>query len=151
MSLKERSGFRSLVYSGWHRPHVLKQFIGTVGAAKLTMVDIDSCEACPYCKMPVALIETAHTLNDPKKAPITALLAWLAKIPAYSVSYSGDIERTSCDTCGRDNESGEPQLFLIRRIQPADLWVHRMTPGEYAAFLLSLRADHVCAPRVPEG
>lgn len=146
MSDKERTGFRSLVYSGWHRPAVLKNFLGTVNAAKLTMVDIDSCEACPYCKTPVALIETAHTLSEPKRAPITAMLAWLAKIPAYSVSYSGAISRSRCDTCGRDNETGEPELFLVRRIQPPDPWVHRMEPADYAAFLLALRADHTCPP-----
>lgn len=147
MSMKERTGFRSLVYSLWHRADSTGRYLGPVAAAKLKNIDIDSCEACPYCSLPVALIETAHTTAEPKNAPITALLAWMAKIPAYSVSYSGAINRSRCDACGGLSESGEIERFLVRRIHPHDPWTSSMTPDEYAQFLLSLRNDHTCPPR----
>jgi hypothetical protein len=108
------------------------------------MIDVDSCESCGWCRQPVALIETAHTIHAPKGAPITALLARLAGLPAYSVSYSGTIERTRCEACGREGETGEIRVFLVRRIRPRDPWVFRLEPDEYAKFLVALRAGHVC-------
>ena len=145
MSDGERTGFRTLVYSRWHRVSRIRSLIGAVRAAKLTMIDIDSCEACAYCGEPVALIETAHTTKEPKAAPITAFLAARAGILAFSVSYYGDIERSHCDGCGRDDERGEPTQFLVRQIQPADPWVKLMSPTQYAEFLESLRDGHRCA------
>jgi hypothetical protein len=145
MSDGERTGFRTLVYSGWHRPGRIRALIGAVRAAKLTMIDIDSCEACARCGEPVALIETAHTVKEPKNAPITAALARRAGIPAYSVSYYGEIERTHCHACGRDDERGEITQFLVRQIEPADPWVKLMDAQRYAEFLESLRVGHRCA------
>lgn len=145
MSDGERTGFRTLVYSRWHRVNRIKSLIGAVRAAKLVMVDIDSCEACAYCNQPMALIETAHTIREPKNAPITALLARRAGLPAYSVSYYGAIERSHCAACGRDDESGEITQFLVRQIEPADPWVRLMNAECYAEFLEQLRAGHVCA------
>lgn len=144
MSHSERTGFRPLIYSGWHRVQKVKALIGTVRAAKLVMVDIDSCEACAYCSEPVALIETAHTAREPKAAPITAALARRAGITAFSVSYYGDIERTRCHECGRPDERGDITQFLVRQIEPSEPWVRRMDTRQYAEFLESLRTDHVC-------
>lgn len=134
MSHGERTGVRNLLYSGWHRRDSIKRFFDSVvTASKVTMVDIDSCEACCYCSAPLALIETEMTQRTtPKKAPITAALAQLAKIPAYSVAYWSadgvDIER-----------------FIVRRIQPSDDWNQLMSPAEYAEFLVALRSGHDCA------
>jgi hypothetical protein len=140
----ERTGFRTLIYSWWHRPANMRRFIGPVRAAKLGLIDIDCCEYCAYCKQPVALVETAHTTRDPKSAPVTAFLARMAGIPAFSVSYSGSIKRSHCKACGRDKESGEINAFLVQQIQPPDGWVKRKTPHEYAKWLESLRDGHTC-------
>lgn len=145
MSDHERTGFRTLVYSQWHRVAAIGMLIGRVRAAKLVMIDIDSCEACAYCKDPLALIETAHTIREPKAAPITAALARAAGIPAFSVSYYGDIDRSRCDACGRDDERGRPTQFLVRQIEPPDTWVQLKDPHGYAEFLEGLRAGHRCA------
>lgn len=145
MSDGERTGYRSLVYSAWHRVGSLRKLIGPVRASKLTMVDIDSCEACPFCSDPVALIETAHTADDPKPARITSRLAWKAGVEAYSVSYHGTIDRSVCDVCGRGGENGEIGEFRVRRIEPDDPHVAVMDPLDYADFLEKLRKSHVCS------
>jgi hypothetical protein len=147
MSQHERSGFRSLIYSGWHRTSALRALIGPVRSARLTMIDIDSCEACCQCREPVALIETAHTIREPKNAPITALLARKAGIPAFSVSFYGEIDRTRCGACGRDDERGEITQFMLRQLEPPSPWTRLMTPVQYAEFLEGLRDGHVCPTR----
>lgn len=133
MSHKDRTGTRTLVYSGWHRRDSIKRYLrSVVSASQLTMVDIDSCEACCYCSAPLALIETEMTQRTtPKTARVTAALARLAGIPAYSVAY------WSAD-------GSEIDRFVVRQIQPNDEWNRLMSPAEYAEFLVALRDGHVC-------
>lgn len=94
------------------------------------MIDVDSCEACCYCKEPVALIETQASKEAPKAARITAALARLAHIPAYSVSYEPDAD------------GGDIVTFQVRQIQPPDPKVVVMLPKVYAYWLLALRDQH---------
>lgn len=145
MSAGERTGYRSLVYSGWHRPASIRRFVGALGAAALAMIDIDACEYCARCMTPVALIETARTLSPPKSARVTARLSTMAGIPAFSVSYSGAIVRDCCAHCGRIQETGDIDRFLVQRIQPRHSEVVDMNPHAYAAFLMRLRRGHECA------
>ena len=140
MSLRERTGLRDLLYSGWHRPDRIRRFVPYRVAATLKVCDIDWCEACHWCSWPVALIETQESSRGPKAAVITQNLARLAGIPAYSVSY----------VRGSDNDDIES--FGVRQIAPANPWVQYMTPTEYAGFLVGLRDNHyaeseVCAAK----
>jgi len=156
MSNEERTGFRSLIYSSWHRPQAIKRYLNITDAMKLLVIDIDWCEACRLCSEPVALIETAYTRAAqsqglvPKDARITALLARMAKIPAYSVLYFGEVKKTRCGACEQYSESGDIKAFLVRRIQPKDGWIEYMDPERYARFLLSLRDVHnyTCSKQV---
>lgn len=135
MSMEERTGIRSLIYSAWHRPSVIRRYLGARDAARLTMIDIDACEACCICSEPIALIETEKTSRPkPKRAPITAALARLAHIQAYSVAYSVDADDVI-------------ESFRVQRIQPHDDWVSFMWPADYAKFLLGLREQHNCGGR----
>ena len=122
---------RSLVYSAWHRYDSIKRYLGAARAARLSMVDIDSCEACVYCQKPLALIETQMTEAAPKTARITQELAWQAGIPAFSVSCApGEME--------------EIARFRVQRIALSIGPVEDMLPHEYAEFLWSLRDGHEC-------
>lgn len=143
MSSEERTGRRSLVYSRWHRPSRVREFLGPVKAARLAMIDVDSCEYCAVCGEPVALIEH-HRGTTPKKAPVTALLAKLAGLDAYCVAYTLAAEPESCGSCGQETGTPDIEAFAVRRIQPADPWVTPMSPHEYAQFLLDLRRGHLC-------
>lgn len=131
MSDKERTGARSLVYSAWHRVESLCRFMSRRWAYELGMIDIDGCEYCRHCYKPLALIETQVSLNDPKNAAVTAKLANMAGIAAYSVSIAID--------------GGEIEGFKVKRLEPpTSSAVEWKSPGEYANFLLGLRADHGC-------
>ena len=131
MSDRERTGARSLVYSAWHRVESLCMFMSRRWAYELGMIDIDGCEYCRHCYKPLALIETQVSLNDPKNAAVTAKLANMAGIAAYSVSIA-------------INES-EIEGFKVKRLEPpTTAAVEWKSPAEYADFLLGLRADHGC-------
>lgn len=133
MSDEERSGKRSLLYSGWHRTASTARFIGRVSAAKLCMIDVDACEYCCYCHEPVALIETQESANAPKRAPVTAALARMAGIPAYSVSVAPSALMD------------DVLHFQVQQIAPPSRSVTPMWPAEYAHWLLLLRDQHVCS------
>lgn len=133
MSQAERTGFRSLLYSGWHRRDRVSRFLGPVKAPRLSMIDIDWCEYCCYCSTPIALIETQESQNAPKSARVTRQLALMAGIRAYSVSY-------------RASEDGEDiELFQVQLIAPEIGEAMAMEPNVYAYFLWSLRNGHTCA------
>ena len=132
MSHGERTGFRSLLYSGWHRRDRVSRFLGRAQAARLSMIDIDWCEYCYYCSGPIALIETQESRSRPKSARVTQKLARMAGIRAYSVSY-------------RSTEDGEDiELFQVQLIEPEVGEVMTMQPNVYAYFLWSLRNVHTC-------
>lgn len=130
MSMEERTGERDLLYSKWHRPSRIKEWMTPREAAMLTQIDIDWCEYCAFCGQPVALIETQESHRGPKSARVTSNLADLATMPAYSVAY----QRT---------ESGDDiALFTVRQLRPIELDVGEMLPNVYAYWLLSLRKAH---------
>lgn len=130
MSHAERTGVRSLVYSGWHRPVSISRYVGKVAAAKLCMIDVDACEYCCYCGTPLALIETQESAGPPKSARVMTALARLASIPAFSVSV--------------DVLDGDVAGFRLRQLGPAVGSDQSLTPAMYADWLVSLRDEHVC-------
>jgi hypothetical protein len=132
MSQTERTGFRSLLYSGWHRSDRIDRFLGRSHARRLSVIDIDWCEYCCYCSRPIALVETQESTNPPKAARVTRQLALMAGIRAYSVSY----QPTS--------DGDDIELFQVRLIAPELGEVMAMQPNVYAYFLWSLRNVHTC-------
>lgn len=132
MTHAERTGKRSLLYSGWHRPDSTARYLGRIAASKLCMIDIDSCEYCCFCKAPVALVETQESTHAPKSAAVTAALARMAGLPAFSVSLTPD------------QAKADIVLFRVRQLTPDVGDVMDMGPAEYAAWLLALRGRHVC-------
>jgi hypothetical protein len=108
------------------------------------MIDIDTCETCRFCNGPVALVETMRG-GIPKRAAITAALARLAGIPAYSVAYHIDRKPADCKTCGKPDETGVHVTgFVVQQIAPVGGEPEAMEPAIYAKWLLSLRDGHVC-------
>jgi len=130
MSSQERTGTRDLLYSKWHREASIRRFLPARCAYDLGMIDIDACEYCRYCNLPLALVETQRSTFGPKSATVTEALARLAGLPAFSVSY-------------RATEDGEDIAeFRVQQITPAQGEARRLTPAEYAEWLLSLRFPH---------
>lgn len=134
MSHAERTGVRSLVYSGWHRPASISRYVGKVTAAKLCMIDVDACEYCCVCGSPLALIETQESAGPPKPARVMTALARLAGIPAFSVSIS--------------TADGDITSFRLQQISPFVGGVLSFTPLMYADWLVSLRDEHACKKAV---
>ena len=134
MSLNERTGQRTLIYSGWHRPGSLGRFIPKHLASRMHMIDIDACEYCDGCKVPLALIETQQSRSKPKGARVTCILGRMAGVPVYSVSYW-------CE--------GEADIegFKVQSLEPYSPDVDTLTAAEYAQWLLDLRFGHVCEQR----
>jgi len=131
MSSRERTGSRDLRYSKWHREDSVRRYLTAREAWSLGYIDIDDCEYCRHCKAPLALIETQVSDGTPKGAPVTAELARIAGVPAYSVSVvAGDAE--------------EIALFRVQQIAPVRGSVESMLPGVYARLLLGFRDRHLC-------
>jgi len=131
MSSQERTGVRDLLYSRWHREGSVRDYLTKREAWSLGYIDIDACEYCRHCKAPLALIETQVSDGQPKGAPVTAELARLAGIPAYSVSVvAGDAE--------------EIARFCVQQIAPTRGSVESMLPSAYARLLLGFRDRHLC-------
>lgn len=131
MTLYERTGSRSLTYSGWHRPKSLSRYLPKHLAHRVFMIDIDACEYCDVCKVPLALIETQESRSNPKPARVTTTLARMAGIDAFSVSYWCDAE-------------ADIEGFKVQQIQPRGGQVLTLTAAEYAQWLLDLRFGHQC-------
>lgn len=147
MSDKERTGWRDLTYSHWHRAASVKRFLTGADAQKLGMIDIDGCEYCPFCGQPLALIETQRSTAVPKSAAVTAALAKMAGIPAWSVSVIAD-EPIGCDRCGRPMKWSDIRAFLVRQIEPYDSAVVEMMPEIFAKWLLAMRYQCTCRGRM---
>lgn len=130
MSEHERTGKRDLLYSSWHRTDALKRYIGHREAFACAVIDIDWCEWCRKCKQPIALVEMQHSAYAPKDAPITAALARIAGIIAYSISY-----RTTSDDL-------DIEAFQVRQLVPIRSAVEQMTPGDWARVLYGMRLTH---------
>ncbi len=141
MSNEERTGRRSLLYSGWHRPSSITRYVGRLAAAKLCMIDVDACEYCCYCRTPLALIETQESNGKPKAAPVTATLARMAGIPAFSVSVQVNQTGLVSEIVG----------FCVQMITPQLGAIVRMNCAEYATWLLALRGPHACVARTLNG
>ena len=145
MSDTERTGWRTLKYSSWHRVPSLSRYTPRQIASQIAMIDIDACEYCRRCSTPLALIETAETRSDPKPARVTQTLAALAGIEAYSVSYWSDDKDPGCVDCSKPMSYADVVGFKVRRIQPYERTVQVLSPVDYTNFLLDLRYGHRCA------
>lgn len=130
MSMEEGTGKRDLLYSGWHRPSRVREWMTAREAALLTQIDIDWCEYCAFCGQPVALIETQESTKGPKSARVTGNLAKLADVPAYSVAYK------------RSEAGDDIALFMVKQLRPTEQDVGEMLPRVYAYWLLALRDQH---------
>jgi hypothetical protein len=136
VSENERTGTRSLLYSKWHRTASLQRFVAPIQAFACSMIDIDDCEYCRSCGEPLALIEVQQSKANPKPAKVTARLARMASIYAYSVS------------CWPTEDGDDIAWLKVRRIEPPDPTVELLTPAEYALFLWDLRLLlHDCGSR----
>jgi hypothetical protein len=130
VSGRERTGHRDLLFSPWHRPDSLVRFLSRFDAERCAVIDVDFCEYCMKCNQPLALVEAQHSTARPKPATVTANLASLAGIPAYSVSYAKTATQLDVDS------------LRVQRIAPDVSAVREMTPREYANWLLALRVTH---------
>lgn len=142
MSAREATGWRSSLYSDWHRSHRIRRFLPPDVAEDMTMVDIDALmrcerwvEACRGCYEPLTLIET-YVDNHQTYKCATALgrLARRAGIEAYVVRYEPNQARDDIER------------FHVRRVEPwRDDW-HVFLPAAYAAFLVRARGrgSHTC-------
>lgn len=137
MSLAERTGERSLLYSRWHRPEWTERFLGKMHASWLSQIDIDSCEYCDQCGKPLALIELQASTAPPKAAPVTCKVARLSGLSAFSVSYVPTLG-------GDDVEKGQDiGRFRWQQQAPERSSVVDLEPADYAAWLWTLREDHL--------
>lgn len=134
MSERERTGVRDLTYSRWHRSDSTRRFLGKA-AWKLGLIDIDCCEYCKDCGLPVALIEVKHHEAIQVAMTVTNALASMAGIRAYLVRYwpspeGEDIARFSVRNSNND--------------------VNEFSPAEYAEWLYALRRPpyHRCSKAV---
>jgi len=153
MSSGERTGFRDLTYSMWHREANLRPVLGRRAAWELGMVDIDGCEYCVYCKEALALIETQRSTAPPKNASVTAGLAHKAGLPAYSVSVVAEAPNY-CTDCGAPLPAtyGPIRRFRVRQIEPYNRTelvspldgAVGLSPEEYARWLHSIHQACAC-------
>jgi len=117
MSEKELTFVRPLDFSQWHRSK-LPRFCACI--------DIDFHEYCDKCKQPLALIEVARNIGQPKPTTITRNLARKAGIPAYLILYEIGpstkppvVPRTQvCWQCSFFPKGRELVSFKVRRIAP---------------------------------
>ena len=80
MARRERYGERDLTISRLHR----------LASDRCTAIDIDFCEYCPRCRQPLALIETAQDVGQPKATTVLKRLAERADVDAYLIMWKKD-------------------------------------------------------------
>lgn len=88
MSLEERTGFRDMTFSKWHRTL----------PADCTWIDIDCCQFCHYCGSLLAVFELVRSPDEDslldvclrKQSAITERVGLQLGIPAFKVAYTGD-------------------------------------------------------------
>lgn len=127
MSEHERTGFRDLDYSRWHRTASIKRFLPEREAYELAMIDIDGCEYCRWCKAPLALIEVKRRGGN-RSCTVTRNLANEAGVPGFIVTY--------------DVDDGDIREFRWQRIAPDLTPILIWSPHMYASWLWSLRQAH---------
>ena len=138
----ERITDPSILYSEWHRMKNIVRFMGglrTPGALdtarSLMMVDLDTVETCPLCSQPMALMEyhrpSSRRPEMPKYAAVTRAVGLRAGLPTYSVMNMPTPDGTDITA------------FHVRTLGPRSPEEYvRMTPEEFAVFLLGFRETH---------
>ena len=122
MSREERTGYRDLTYSKWHRSL----------DDSLTVIDIDWCEYCATCMAPLALIETArYSPGRRKSGVVTRNLAKMAGLPAYTVTFE-----TENDVIVRFHVQIEHAISEV----PSGEFV--VSPEQWRQHMLKLRTKH---------
>ena len=148
MSDGERTGRRDLLYSGWHRPQRVREFIGGAKAAHLLMIDLDSVEYCPTCHRTLVLIETKNSSSDPASFPVYVMTALAAEagLRAFCVCYT-----CVCGVTGDKHETRpgcDIEEFRVQQVAPQQGELLHMTPRAYAYWLHAFRVEHwqhICA------
>ena len=130
MSQEERTGWRDLSYSRWHRTESMQRFMPRPVAEKMFMWDADFYEVCAYCGEAVALKEIQRSPGVPKAADKLCRLGMRSHLPVYSISYWPSADDKDID------------VFRVQRRYPYYEEVHEFTPEEYAWFIVRLRNDH---------
>lgn len=97
----------------------------------LSMIDLDDLEPCQFCKAPLALIETKHFKAEKRSTVYTAALGEKAGVPVFLVIYTPN-EASDDITLFEVQEAGSAQMV-------------RMTPQEYANWLLEFRLEHMAS------
>ncbi|MBI4293639.1 MAG: hypothetical protein HY661_19355 [Betaproteobacteria bacterium] len=137
---EEQYGTRDRAYSAWHRRLSTRRFVGIEHAQRLAMIDLDAALYVEYddeCKQPLALIETARDVGQPRKAAsVTVNLAKRAGVPAYVLLY-----RPAPKPNPADARCPDIAQFRVRRMwpRPEREW-RTLTPAEWAEALLQIRA-----------
>ena len=123
MSMHERYGKRSLVYSRWHRTECSGL------PFECSCIDLDMLEFCKLCRQPLMLCETAIYVGQTYK-PTTVLeaLAKICQVPAFlifvankSATYFDDVDKLD--------------RFIIRKVWP--------DPTDFATLTLQQWTDRI--------
>jgi len=137
MSKNERLYRRPLEYSWWHR-----EVSGLLLPDKrlgflLGMIDLDGIEYCPYCYMPLALVETYLDVGQEKPTTVLRNLALKANTPAYLLGYKQTAKH-------KQQPQGIEDIteFKLHEVYPKRSAGRIMQPQEYAMLLLDIRRDH---------
>jgi hypothetical protein len=145
MSRYERYETRDLTFSRWHR-YALTD--------RVTAIDLDMIEYCRRCRMPLALIETARDIGQPRKpAPVMREVARLLNVVAWTVLYTPTAEPCRCN--GRFRIDGcvhGIEAMRIQQVHPTDVPFEDWQPGEFGARLTLLHDNHeeiICRYRRP--
>lgn len=144
MSQQERNGGRrELTYSNWHRSDSISRYVTSWQARFLYMSDVDANELCWQCYSAVALIETTRYIGSfSKNADATAKLSAKVGVPSFTVYFIAE-EPDSCHAC-QQWIAPWPDITAFYVVGPhgEDDEPRRMTPANYAAFLVGLRLAH---------
>lgn len=130
MSMVDRTGERSSLFSRWHRQESAKRYLSDFDAYRLGMIDIDFVLGCPWCWAPLALIETQESRFAPKDAKGTSRLADRGSIPAFSLSYETNGDRTDI------------VQIRWRQLRPSYSEVRVMSPQDYFRWELGIHDRH---------
>lgn len=140
-------GYRDLTYNDWHRPPMIKRYLGARGAFLLGASNIDWVEydTNERPRRALALIEDARDVGQSEKwTGITQLLAAPRSdpLPVRAVLWTkGDpIESSACPMCRGSGLWTKHDIasFRVSETGRAGSW-RTLSPAEWAAELLALR------------
>ena len=160
MSNRERYFRRDLRYSIWCR-NGWRELLDLTPEERLrclsgwgALVDADMVRYCGRCMQPIALVEEAQDVGQPKTVTVTRNLAQMAHLPARCVLYDAEEDGR---TCPYDNEvcyvgSRDPKIrrFRVQEISPCQQRGYSYeTPKEHAEWIKRIHDEHdaICPMR----